>query len=186
MNGVHEIRDNWGWMVLFGSLMVLLGFFAIAYSILFTLVTVFWLAWILIVAGVIEAVQAFRHHERGHLIWYVLEALLAIVVGALLLRSPGIGALALTLLLAAYFILSGVFRIVAALMLHLPQRGWILFGGILSLALGILVWGGWPATGFWVLGLFVGINLIFAGFARIMLALALRHHDHGPMRPATI
>lgn len=171
--------------MLFGVLMVVLGFFAVAYSILFTLVSIFWIAWVLIIAGVIEAVHAFRHRE-GHLIWYILEAMLAIVVGALLLRSPAIGALALTLLLAAYFIIAGVFRIVAALMLRLPYWGWTLFSGILSLALGIIVWGGWPATAFWVLGLFVGINLLFTGFSRIMLALALRHGHHGPMRPATV
>ena len=174
MNGTYELRESWGWMLVFGCLLVLLGMFAVTYSVVFTIVSVLWIAWLLIVAGAIEAVHAVRHRERGHVVWYLLEALLAIVVGGLLLRSPGIGALALTLLLATYFVLAGVFRIVAALMLRPPNWGWTLATGILTLALGIIVWGGWPSSAFWVLGLFVGINLIFGGVARIMLAIALR------------
>lgn len=183
MNGIQELHENWGWMLAFGCLMVLLGMFAVAYSVVFTIISVFWIAWVLIVAGVIEAVHAVRHHERRRLIWYILEALLAIVVGALMLRSPMIGALTLTLLLASYFVIAGVFRIVAALTLRLPNWGWTLFNGILTLALGIIVWGGWPSSAFWVLGLFIGISLIFNGWARIMLAWAIRHHY--PLQPLT-
>ena len=168
-------------MLAFGCLMVLLGMFAVAYSVVFTILSVFWIAWLLILAGAIEAVHAVRHHERGRLIWYILEALLAIVVGALMLRSPVAGALTLTLLMASYFVVAGIFRIVAALMLRLPNWGWTLFNGILTLALGMLVWIGWPATSFWVLGLYIGISLIFSGWARIMLAWALRN-DH-PLHP---
>lgn len=181
MNDIQELRQNWGWIMAFGCLMVLVGMFAIAYAVLFTIVTVFWMGAILIAAGVIEAVYAVRHRERGHLIWYLLEALLALVIGALLLRGPVAGALALTLVMAVYFVLAGVFKIIAALVLRLPYWGWTLLNGVLSLVLGVIVWGGWPGTAFWVLGLFIGINLIFSGFGRIMLAVALRHHH--PMHP---
>jgi uncharacterized membrane protein HdeD (DUF308 family) len=183
MTGIHELREHRGWILAFGTLMVLLGIFAVAYAAVFTIVSVFWMGWVLIIAGGIEAVYAVRHRGRGHLIWYLLEALLAIVVGALLLRSPVVGALAITLVLASYFILAGIFKIVAALVLRLPFWGWTLLNGVLSLALGIIVWGGWPATAFWILGLLIGINLIFSGFGRIMLALALRHH---PMHPLPV
>jgi len=181
MSGTHELRENWGWMLLFGCLTVLLGVFAVAYAALFTVVSVLWMAWILIIAGVFEAVHAIRHHEQGHLVWYILEALLAIVVGCLLLRGPIVGAIVLTLLLASYFVIAGVFRIVAAAVLHIPGRGWVLFNGLVTLALGIVVWGGWPASSFWVIGLFIGVTLILSGFARIMLALALRPSHFHPM-----
>jgi uncharacterized membrane protein HdeD (DUF308 family) len=182
MSETHQLRENWGWMMLFGCLMVVLGIFAVAYAAVFTVVSVLWTAWILIIAGVVEAVHAIRHHEQGHLVWYILEALLSIVVGALLLRGPILGAVVLTLLLATYFLVAGIFRIVAATVLHLPGRGWVLFNGVVTLALGIVVWGGWPASSFWVIGLFIGITLILSGFARIMLALALRGSDlHHPM-----
>jgi len=174
---IEDLHRHWGWLLTFGLLTLLWGMFAVAYSVFFTVVSVFAIAWLLIIGGVIETVQALRHHGQGHLALYVLEGVLAIVVGLLLLRSPQAGALILTLLLAAYFIVAGIFRIVAAVSLHLPNWGWMLFSGILTLALGVIVWGGWPVTAFWVLGIFVGVNLIFMGVARIMLALALRH-DH--------
>ena len=178
---LETFRPNWGWMLAFGVILVLWGMFAITYSVFFTAVSVFAIAWLLIIGGVIEAIYVFRHHQR-HAIWPIIEAILAIVAGVLLFRSPAEGALVITLLLAGYFIVSGIFRIVAALTLRLPNWGWGLFSGILTLCLGILVWGGWPATAFWVLGLFVGINLLFMGWARIMLALALRG-GHFPTLP---
>lgn len=91
------------------------------------------------------------------------------------------GAVVLTMLLATYFLIAGVFRIVAAFALHLPNWGWTLANGIISLALGILVWAGWPLTGLWVLGLFIGINLLFAGWARVMLAMLVRSHRWTPV-----
>jgi uncharacterized membrane protein HdeD (DUF308 family) len=176
MDTLHELQQHRGWLLTFGIISVIAGMAAIAYSVIATLVSVIFLAWLLIFAGVLEAAYAIRHRERGHLILYLLEALLAIVVGALLLQSPARGAIVLTLLLASYFIIAGIFRIVGALALHLPHWGWLLANGIISLALGIFVWGGWPVTGLWVIGLFIGINMIFSGWARVMLALALRPH----------
>ena len=170
---IENLRHNWGWILAFGVILLLWGLFAVAYAVFFTEVSVFAIAWLLVIAGFVEALHAFRHPER-HAIWYVVEALLAIAAGALLFRSPAAGALVITLLLASYFVISGIVRIVAALALRLPNWGWTLFSGLITLALGIVVWGGWPASAFWVLGLFVGISLIFVGWARIMLALALR------------
>jgi uncharacterized membrane protein HdeD (DUF308 family) len=68
----------------------------------------------------------------------------------------------------------GVFRIVGSLMYRFPQWGWVLFGGVLNLLLGILIWQQWPFSGFWVIGLFVGIDMIFNGWIWVMLALRLK------------
>jgi uncharacterized membrane protein HdeD (DUF308 family) len=75
----------------------------------------------------------------------------------------------------------GIFRVVGALALRLPHWGWLLTSGIINLGLGIIVWSGWPVTGLWVLGMFIGINLLFSGWARVMLALALRSHRLEPL-----
>lgn len=175
MKGIYELRREWGWLLVFGCLSILLGMIAIAFSVAVTLVSVIFLAWLLIIGGILEGVHALRHRfHRPHLFWYLLEAILAVVVGALLLRSPAEGAVVITLLLATYFVVAGVFRIVAALMLRFPAWSWTLFNGIITLALGILVWVGWPASGLSVLGVFIAVNLIFSGWARVMLALALR------------
>ena len=178
MNGIDELRKNWGWMLTFGVLAIVWGMLAIVYSVFFTLVSVFALAWILIIGGLIEGVQAVKHRERGHLVLYLIEAVLAIVAGALLMRSPAAGALVITLLLASYFVIAGIFRIAASLLLRLPGWGWMLTNGVITLLLGIIVWGGWPVSAFWVLGVFAGVNLLFTGWARVMVALALRSSDH--------
>jgi uncharacterized membrane protein HdeD (DUF308 family) len=171
---MYEAGHNWGWIFTIGCLLIVLGIMAVMYSMLYTIVSVLVLGWLLILGGVLEAVHAFQHRESGHLFLFVLEALLAVVTGVLLLRSPAVGALVITLLLATYFIISGIFRIVAATALLYPSWQWSLVHGVVTLALGIIVWGGWPATGFWVLGLLVGIHFIVSGWVRVMLALALR------------
>ncbi len=178
MNGIGVLRSNWGWILAFGILAIIWGIFGIIESVLFTVVTVLMLAWLLIIGGVIEGVQAIRHREGGHLALHIIEALLAIVAGILLLRNPVSGALVITLLVAAYFIVVGVFRIFASLMTRIPGWGWTLANGIITLLLGIMVWSGWPGTALWVLGLFIGINLLFRGWANVMLAIALRSSDH--------
>lgn len=183
MNGLAELRQESGWLLAFGILSIIWGILAILYSVFFTLVTVFAVATLLIVGGGIEAIQVIRHHDAGHWLLYVLEAVLAIVVGALLFRSPEAGALVITLLLAAYFVVAGIFRIVASTALHTRGWGWTMLSGIITLLLGILVWGGWPETSLWVLGLFVGIDLLFSGWQRVMLAMALRSQHFGPAVP---
>jgi len=181
MDGLTELRRNWGWILAFGCISILLGTFAIIYSMVFTLVTVLFLAGMLVATGVIEGVYAIRHRERGHVIWHLLEALLAIAIGLLLAQSPLRGAIVLTMLLATYFVIAGIFRIVAALALRLPNWGWTLGNGIVTMALGIVVWGGWPVSALWVLGVFIGITMIFNGWARVMLALALRSNHLRPI-----
>ncbi|MGD1091041.1 MAG: HdeD family acid-resistance protein [Bryobacteraceae bacterium] len=178
---LEDLRRNRGWILTAGCLAILLGMFAIVYTVVATLVSVIFLGALLIVAGVFEAGYALRHyHHRMHLLLYTFEALVAIVAGLLLLRSPERGAIVITLLLATYFVIVGIFRIITALALQLPNWGWTVLNGVITLALGIIVWGGWPISGLWVLGLFIGINLLFSGWAQVMLALALRGHRFEP------
>ena len=89
----HELRHNWGWILAIGCIAILAGLIAITYSVLATIVSVLVLSWLLIFAGVLEAVYAIRHRDRGHMTLYLLEALLSIVIGALLLQSPARGAI---------------------------------------------------------------------------------------------
>lgn len=177
------LREHRGWLLACGCISILAGMAAITYSVIATLVSVIFLAWLIIFAGVLEGAYAVRHRERGHLILYLLEALLAIVIGALLLQSPVRGAVVLTMLVATYFLISGIFRVVGALALRLPHWGWVLVSGMVNLGLGVIVWAGWPATGLWVLGLFIGINLLFRGWSLVMVALVLRSHG---LQPSTI
>lgn len=91
--------------------------------------------------------------------------------------SPVAGVLTLTILLAAYMFAGGVMRIVISLGYRrdIPKAwGWLLFSGIVDIALGLLIISGFPGTAAWVLGLLVGINFVFMGWAIVMAAYACR------------
>ena len=99
--------------------------------------------------------------------------LLYLVNGYLIIDSPVSGTLAITLLLAAMLIFLGTLRIIAALVLRFHHWGWPLLNGIISLLLGVMIYKQWPASGLWVIGLFIGIELIFNGWSWVMLAIGL-------------
>ncbi len=69
---------------------------------------------------------------------------------------------------------AGVFRIVAAWSTYAPGRGWVNFDGVVTLVLGLMIWARWPVSGLWVIGLFIGIDLIIAGWPQVMTAMAVR------------
>lgn len=172
--GLHELRRNWGWHLAMGSALVLLGIIALIDSVAVTVVSMVIFGWLLLLGGVIEGVQAFRHRRGSHFFLHLLNAALAIVVGLMLLRNPLASSLVMTLLMAVYFLVAGIFRIFTALTVQITGSGWMLVDGIITLILGILVWAQWPMAGLWIIGLFIGINLITYGWSQMMLAFALR------------
>lgn len=168
------LRKNWGWLLTLGVLLVALGVVALVDATRFTVVSMLFFGWVLLVAGIVEVVQAFRHRDSWYLMVHALNAALAIVVGLILLRNPSVATVVVTLLLAIYFTVAGVFRIVAAFSDRAPGWHWGLISGIASLVLGILVWMNWPEASYWVIGLFIGIELLVLGATQIMTALAAR------------
>jgi uncharacterized membrane protein HdeD (DUF308 family) len=97
-----------------------------------------------------------------------------LILGLLMVQDPLQAAAALTLMLAAIFFVEGFIRIVYSLTQRFPGWGWVCFNGVITLCLGIFIWRRWPEASFWVIGLFVGIELIFAGWASVILAMAIR------------
>ena len=78
-------------------------------------------------------------------------------------------------LLAILFILEGLFKIIASIQLRpVINWGWMLFNGILALIIGTLIWISWPSSAVWAIGILVGINIVFGGWAMVMLSLASR------------
>jgi uncharacterized membrane protein HdeD (DUF308 family) len=84
------------------------------------------------------------------------------------------GALVLTLIMAIYFMVIGILRIISALAMRFPSWGWVLFSGVITFILGIMIKSQWPATGLWVIGLFIGIDMIFSGWSYVMLSMAAK------------
>ncbi len=106
------------------------------------------------------------------------------MIGVLFLRAPVNALLGLTLLVACFLMVGGIFKIVAVVTHRFASWFWPLVSGVVDLILGVMIWQEWPASAFWVIGLFVGINLVFRGFNWIGLGLALR--STAPQSPAAI
>jgi uncharacterized membrane protein HdeD (DUF308 family) len=173
-SAVENLRRNWGWLFALGIFLVLIGAGAIAASVYTTFVTIIFLGILLVVAGVTELIHSFWTKEWSGFFLNLLVGLFYLVTGALFLFKPLPAAAALTLLIGALFVVSGAFKIIGAIFSRVEHWGWILFSGIVSLILGIMILSDWPLGSLWIIGLFVGIDLIFWGWTWILLALGAR------------
>jgi len=168
-----EMIRNWGWFMTFGIGLVILGILAVFRSVKATVTSMYFFGWLLIFGAIIEMVQAFMVGTWSGFFLNLLLAILFGVIGFLLLTRPMASAEAITMVMAMFFIVRGAYEIIAPLVVHLQGWGWWVLDGIVTLVLGILILAPWPVTGLWVIGLFIGINLIFRGFSWIMFALAM-------------
>jgi uncharacterized membrane protein HdeD (DUF308 family) len=162
-----EIIHNWGWFLAFG-----IG--AIVRAVAATVVSMLFFGWLLVIAAGIEIVQAIMVGKWAGLFQHWLGAVLFGVIGILILWRPLVTAEILTLLMGAFFLVAGLFQLITPFVISLPDWGWHTLNGLITLLLGILVLAQWPVSGLWVIGLFVGIELVFYGIAWIALALRLR------------
>jgi uncharacterized membrane protein HdeD (DUF308 family) len=171
---LDAVRHHWRWVLASGIAFVSLGAMAFAYSVLVTLASVFVLGWALVFGGLFQALHAFKVSRWSGFFLELVMAILYVIVGLVMVAHPGAGAMSVTLLIAAFFLVGGLSRIFAGTMLHLPGRAWLLLSGAVTLLLGVLIWMEWPASGLWVIGTFVAIDMIFSGTWLIMLALNAR------------
>lgn len=172
--GLDQLKRRWAWFVGLGVLLVVLGTIALGSVFLMTLATMVLIGWLMIVGGVSEAVHAFAVKDWGGFFVNLLTGLLYIVVGFLIVANPGETAVTLTLLIAMFLLFGGVFRIATAIIVRFHNWGWLLLHGVVNLLLAIAIWREWPASGLWVIGLFVGIDMIMNGWGLIMLGLTAR------------
>ena len=170
----RELVQHWGWYLAFGIGLILLGVAAIARSVTATVVSMVFFGWLLAMAAGIELVQAVMVGKWAGFFLHLLAAILYGVMGFLFIARPLLGAEVVTVVMASFFLIGGMFQLLAALLTFLPGAGWHILDGAISVVLGVLVLRQWPASGLWVIGLFVGINLIFYGSAWTALALSLR------------
>jgi uncharacterized membrane protein HdeD (DUF308 family) len=174
MDVLHKAREIWGWYLVLGIILIVVGCYAIWAESIATLASVVLLGALVFVAGIAQVLGAFVVRGAGHVILVLLIGALDVFVGFVLMQHPGLGALAITLFLAALLTVGGIYRFVAALWLRIPHSGWIVVSGFLSFVLGILLWLEWPSSAFWFIGLAVGVNFIMAGLAWCSLAWKLR------------
>lgn len=172
--GFDVVGRKWGWLCGLGLLLILLGMVAIAAAVFVTLATMIFFGCLLLLAGILQTMHAIAF--RGWSGFYIdlIAGLLYSVIGLMVVFHPGATAVALTLIIAVLLILSGVFRIVIAWAVSYQNRIWLFLHGVINLLLGFVIWSSWPVSGSWVIGLFIGIDMIFNGVSLVMLGLAAK------------
>jgi len=172
---VEMVRQASTVSILWGVLLIVFGMVAIGTPFLAAVAVNALIGWLIVLAGVVHLVLAFRAHGAGSMIWKLLVGVAYLCFGGYVIAHPVLGVVSLTLLLASLFVIEGILDIVLFVKMR-PMHGssWVLMDGIITLVLGLLIYMQWPSSSAWAIGTLVGISMIFSGVARVMMSLAVR------------
>jgi uncharacterized membrane protein HdeD (DUF308 family) len=166
----RAIKAGAGQLVAMGLVMVVLGVLAIAAPLVAGIAIAYLVGGVVLVAGLTELVHALRGKSWGVGLAGIVIGLLALVCGVLMIAHPIFNLKFLTLLLVGFFIVEGLTSVMmASQMRGINGSGWTLFGGVMSLILGGLIWAQWPVSGAWAVGILVGVRFLCTGWAMIAL-----------------
>jgi uncharacterized membrane protein HdeD (DUF308 family) len=168
------LAHHWWAYVALGIAMIVMGTIAIVTPLAAAVAINALVGAALLVGGVVQLVYTFlRHKSVGKVVLGLIVGALYVIAGLILLGHPFAAILSLTLFLAGFFVVAGVFKIIGSIEAHgLPHWVWGLVGGVLTFILGVLIWAGWPSSAIWAIGLIVGIDLLFMGWTAIAVGLA--------------
>jgi uncharacterized membrane protein HdeD (DUF308 family) len=173
----HELQalhQQWWCFLLLGISLIVIGSICIAQPLVGSIASVLFLGFLLLAGGITQIVSAFWAGKWSGMLFHILIGVLYGVVGYMIIDAPGISLAVLTKFVAVFLIAGGIFRIVAALVQRFHDWGWVLLNGAITLFLGLIINRQLPEAALWVIGLFVGIEMIFNGWAWVMLSLGLR------------
>jgi uncharacterized membrane protein HdeD (DUF308 family) len=172
---IEPLQAKWGWIVALGVVYVIAGFIALGSILTATVVSVYLVGIMMIIAGVAEVVGAFQINGWGKFLLWVLLGVLYIVAGFVTFQNPLLAAAVLTLILGAALVASGIMRIILAFSVQQETPWvWVLLSGLVTLVLGGLILARWPISSLYILGIFLGVDLVIAGAGWIGLGLGLR------------
>jgi uncharacterized membrane protein HdeD (DUF308 family) len=172
---LSSLRAKWGWIVALGVVYLIAGFIALGSVVAATVVTVFVVGIMMIVSGVAEVISAFQFKSWGKFILWVLLGVLYIFAGFVTFENPLLAAALLTLILGATLVASGIMRIILAFSMK-SGSPWVLvvLSGLITLILVGIILAHWPVASLYILGIFLGVDLVFAGVSWISVGLGLR------------
>jgi uncharacterized membrane protein HdeD (DUF308 family) len=169
-----------GWYLLAAVLFILLGIFAIVEPGVAAIGVTLLVGWMLVIGAVFHFIAAFKGGGAKQVIFQVLIGILYAIGGFYFLTHPIMATGTLTLLLAGIFLAEGVMEIISYFRLRKEgASGWLILNGIITLALGALIWFHWPSSTVWAIGTLVGVNLLMTGVSRLMFGLAIRKMASG-------
>lgn len=155
-------------MTLYGVIAIILGIFAMLAPGVTGLSVAMLVGVFVVVAGIVRMIWAFQAGSLGRGMLMFAIGGLTLLCGLALLANPLFASGVLTIVLSAYFLVDGIFEIAAGFQLRpAPGWGWMLFGGIVSILLGIMIWGQYPLSGAWAIGILLGIKLFFVGLIMV-------------------
>src|SRR5581483_7796585 len=158
---VAPLRAKWGWIVALGVVYVVAGFIALGSVVMATVASVLVVGVMMIVAGVAELINAFQIKSWGKFLVWALLGALYIVAGFVTFENPLFAAALLTLILGGALVASGLVRIFLAFsMTRESPWVWLLISSIVTMLLGLLILAHWPFSSVYVLGLFLGLDLV--------------------------
>lgn len=178
----EAVRHHWVLFLIEGLALVILGLLAILLPAVASLAATVFFGWLLLLSGTVGLIATIRARRAPGFGWSLASAIVGIVTGALLLALPLVGTFSLTAVLIAFLLVEGSVSILYAFdhRKGLSGRwGWMLASGILDVVLGLILLAGFPGTAVWALGLLLGINMLFGGWALIWMALYARSEPSG-------
>jgi uncharacterized membrane protein HdeD (DUF308 family) len=169
-----DLHRHWGWFLTLGFALIVVGAVAICYPVAATLTTVEVFGFLLLAGGILEIASGAWGRGWGGFLMHLLCGLLYMFLGVVMIDRPALGAAGYTLLLAVFFVAAGLFRVFLAAAVRFTGWGWAVFSGVITFFLGVLIWRNLPESALWVIGTFLGIDLMFNGWSWVMLGLAVR------------
>ncbi len=170
----QQLCNRWISFLLSGFLLAILGTIALSSTFWTTMATVLFFGILLVAAGIVNVLHSFWATDWKGFFAQLIVGILSGIVGWLILTNPAIGSASITLLLAVFFVAAGLFKIAGSLLLDIEEWGWLLASGMVTLGLGLLILAQWPSSALWIIGLFIGIDLLVSGISSIMYSLRLR------------
>ena len=170
---LQELKKNTSSVIFMGFIISLMGLFAIAAPFVVGLSLAIMVGIILVIGGIGQLIFAFK---SGNGILAFIMGILTVLIGSYMVSNPNAALESLTIFLAAYLIVSGIFHAIMALQVR-PVKGWAwaLFSGFISVLLGMMIWNQFPLSGEWAIGIILGVNLLFTGWTLIMFGSAARN-----------
>jgi len=180
---VDVVRQASTLSLVWGVLLIVLGMAAVGSPFLAAVAVNVAIAWLIVLAGAIHVILAFRAHGAGSMIWKLLVGIAYVCFGIYLILHPVLAVASLTLMLASLFLIEGVLNIV----LFARMRSiWLLIDGIITILLGVMIYMQWPSSSAWAIGTLVGISMIFSGVARVMMSLGARKAAQTVSAPSSL
>jgi uncharacterized membrane protein HdeD (DUF308 family) len=171
----QPIKKASGWGIAFAVLIILAGIIAVMLPLASGIAITIVIGWLLVISGIFTVADAFHGKGVAHFIWRLLVGIVFSVGGLDIAFVPLRGLFTLTFVLAVILFVQGIISVISFFRHRtLHGSGWVLFNGLVNILLGGIIWYDGPRAAVWLIGTLVGINLIFSGFSRLMIWIAVR------------